>query len=157
LADGALSSPARTVMIAETVECNASSYQLPNYVVPDPAAGQFPTENTSPAVTGLDYSGFDGGLDVASGQCTHLAVGTNIGGVTGGNPARHTGASNFLLADGHAKYLQPGRVSPGFPAATNISDQNAVGNTSSGEAAGADFSGNSTITGGSFDATFSPT
>jgi len=141
-------------MVAETVECG--NYQLPNFVVASPAAGQFPTEHTSPAVDGLNWSGFNGGINVASATCTHMALGTNVGGVTGGTVARHTNASNYLLADGHSKYLQSGRVSPGFAAFTSTSDQTAVGNTSTGRAAGADFTGNSAITGGPFDATFSP-
>ena len=158
LAMGALSSPARTVLVAETVECGA--YKLPSYVVPSPAPGQFPTENTSPTVDGLNYSGWDGGLNVASSVCTNLASGLNLGGVTGYSlqAARHFNGSNFLLADGHAKYLQPSRVSPGFAAKSSTLDQVAHGNdTTTGSAAGADFSGNSSITNGPFDATFSPT
>jgi len=158
LADGALSSPARTIMVAETAECG--NYELPNYVVPSPAAGQFPTENTSPAVDGLGYAGWKGSLNVASAACTHLAVGTVVGGVggTGSIAGRHTNGSNFLLADGHAKFLQASRVSPGDPATLSTNDQLVSGNSgpTSGRAAGADFTGTSAITGGSFDATFSP-
>lgn len=158
LAMGALSSPARTVLVAETAAC--ATYQLPSYLVPNPAPGQFPTENTSPTVDGLNYSGWDGGLNVASAVCTHMASGLNIGGITGESlqAARHFSGSNFLMADGHAKYLQPSRVSPGFAAATPTSDQVAHGNgDTTGSAAGADFSGISSITNGPFDATFSPT
>jgi prepilin-type N-terminal cleavage/methylation domain-containing protein/prepilin-type processing-associated H-X9-DG protein len=36
---------------------------------------------------------------------------------------RHTGAANYCLADGHAKYLQEGYVSPGFNANTPASNQ----------------------------------
>jgi len=157
LSIGALSSPARTVLVAETAACN--TYKLPSYVVPSPTPGQFPTENTSPTVDGLNYSGWDGGLNVASSTCTHMASGLNIGGITGSSlqAARHFNGSNFLMADGHAKYLQPSRVSPGFAAKGSTLDQVAQGNgDTTGSAAGADFSGISNKTGGSFDATFSP-
>jgi len=156
LNDSALTSPTQTILVTETVECGA--YDYPSYVVPSPAAGVFPTENTSPSVDGLDYSGYDGGLNVASSVCTRMASGLNIGGVYGSSltAARHTSGSNFLLSDGHAKYLQPSRVSPGFTAQSSISDQTAAGNTTNGYAAGTAFTGNSLITGGPFDATFSP-
>jgi len=36
---------------------------------------------------------------------------------------RHQGGSNFIMADGHAKYLLPTRVSPGFPAASPTTNQ----------------------------------
>jgi len=44
--------------------------------------------------------------------------GTETTGPLGGNPqtgnvARHTNGSNFLMCDGHAKWLNPGSVSPG--------------------------------------------
>ncbi len=57
------------------------------------------------------------------------------GGPTGPSPTgsapyaaavgRHTGGSNFLLADGHVKFLQPNSVSPGFNAETPSDSQNA--------------------------------
>jgi prepilin-type N-terminal cleavage/methylation domain-containing protein/prepilin-type processing-associated H-X9-DG protein len=143
-----LNAPTKTVLLAETIECG--TYQSPSS----------PTETTSPSVDGLNYSGWGGGLNIASSVCTNMASGLNIGGITGGSlqAARHETGSNFLLADGHAKYLQPGRVSPGFNAISESSDQVANGNnTTTGAAAGTGFTGNSAITNGPFDATFSAT
>jgi prepilin-type N-terminal cleavage/methylation domain-containing protein/prepilin-type processing-associated H-X9-DG protein len=36
---------------------------------------------------------------------------------------RHQGGSNFIMSDGHAKFLRPEQVSPGFPAAAENSNQ----------------------------------
>jgi len=158
MTDGALTSPTQTILLSEILGFG-SGYETPDYVVPSPGPGVFPTENTSPAVDGLNWN-FVGGanLNVASPQGTNDAVGVNIGGVTGGSlyMARHTNGANFLLADGHAKFLQPSRVSPGWMAASTTSDQTSVGNANSGEAAGTGFTGKSAITGGTFDATWSP-
>ena len=50
----------------------------------------------------------------------------NLGGETGtGGPARHTNGSNFLLCDGHSKWLNGSSVSPGFVAyASDCNEQN---------------------------------
>jgi prepilin-type N-terminal cleavage/methylation domain-containing protein/prepilin-type processing-associated H-X9-DG protein len=142
----ALNAPAKTVLAAETVGC--STYTSPTN----------PTETTSPAITGLNWSSYAGlNLNVSSSVCTNVASG-NIGGISGYSlgPARHEQGCNFLLSDGHAKYLLPQRVSAGFKAANSTDDQTAKGNnTTTGKAAGTDFSGNSSKTYGPFDATFS--
>ena len=72
-------------------------------------------------------------------------------------PARHTDGSNFLLADGHVKYLRPVAVSPGFNnSSTCGQDQQLSGNTcvatSPGPAAG---TGALNSNGANFAATFS--
>jgi len=72
-------------------------------------------------------------------------------------PARHTDGSNFLLADGHVKYLRPVAVSPGYNnSSTCGQDQQLSGNTcvatSPGLAAG---TGALNSNGANFAATFS--
>jgi len=105
------------------------------------------------------------GLPVGAlgGQCTFIS---QIG--------RHSGAANYALADGHVKWMQGPVVSPGSPAATASSDQTLTGAAANcptelpatgvgksqwagGNAAGSQFGGVSSITGGTFAATFSPT
>ena len=70
-------------------------------------------------------------------------------------PARHTDGSNFLLADGHVKYLRPIAVSPGFSNGNSGygQDQNNTGYVAgSGIAAG---TSGLTTNGANFAATFS--
>ena len=151
--------PANTVLLAETTACG--TYTLPSQTGPfslSPANGG--GETTSPAITGFYYGGNGApGLNVSSTACTHYAMGLQVGPRTYPTyPARHTSYANFLMADGHAKYLNPLLVSPGF-AAQNATDDTTV-NTSSPNpyfASGTGFSGNSVTTGGPFTATFSPT
>lgn len=140
-------SPAKTVFVAETSEC--ATYTSPSVY----------GETTSPSITGLNYSNWANmNLSVSSSVCTHVVSG-NLGGVSGYSlyPSRHGQGAIFILADGHAKYLMPSRVSPGWTAFTPNDDQEAPAgtNTSSGRAAGTQFGGNSSQTGGPFDATFS--
>lgn len=147
---GQLNAPARTVLVCEIVECTTGgAYTSPSN----------PQETTSPSVDGLSYSSYRGeNLNVSSTACTNDAMGTQIGAVYGGSlhAARHQNGSNFLLADGHSKYFNPGRVSPGFNALTTYADETSKGSaTTTGQAAGAAFGGNSALTGGPFDATFS--
>jgi len=141
-----LNAPAKTVLMAETIAC--ATYQSPSNLL----------EVTSPSIDGLNYATYAGiSLNVSSAVCTNVASG-NLGGVSGYSlgKARHQDSCNFLLADGHSKYLQPVRVSPGFNAFTSTDDQSAQGvNTTTGRAAGTEFAGNSARTGGAFDATFS--
>ena len=139
--------PASTVLLAETTACGT-------YILPSVAG-----ELTSPAITGFNYGGGNPGLNISSSTCTHYAMGLNVGPrAYPNNPARHTAYGNFLLADGHAKYLNPLTVSPGFNAQNSTNDTTV--NTSSANpyfAAGTGFSGNSVTTSGPFIATFSAT
>ena len=71
--------------------------------------------------------------------------------------ARHTNGSNFLMADGHAKYLLAAQVSPGFTNGSSICGQdqainNGVCAASYGGAAG---TGALQTNGVNFVATFS--
>jgi prepilin-type processing-associated H-X9-DG protein len=78
--------------------------------------------------------------------------------VYSGQPARHDGGTNFVLADGHVKYLRPGSVSAGLDANTPTDDAQGYNSAwTTGHAAGTEFSGKSSITGGTFVATFSAT
>jgi prepilin-type N-terminal cleavage/methylation domain-containing protein/prepilin-type processing-associated H-X9-DG protein len=58
---------------------------------------------------------------------------------TGGSV--HTGASNYLMADGHAKYLQPSQVSGGYSPGNAATPQSNAGNTSAGTASMTDTTG----------------
>ena len=117
-----------------------------------------PTETSSPAISGFSYGNHGGtGLNVSSDTCTHYAMGVQVGPrLYTGFPARHTSFGNFLLADGHAKFLNPLLVCPGFNAQTPTSDTNV---TASGGtfAAGTGLSGPSPSTNITFAATFSAT
>lgn len=140
-----LGAPTNVVLLGETTGCNA--YTLPS------VAG----EKSSPAITGFGYSGGGGngtGLNVSSDQCTNYALGLQVGArMYPNNPARHTAYGNFLMADGHAKYLNPLLISPGFNAQHTTDDTTIT--TGGYFAAGSSFSGNSVSTGGPFVATFS--
>lgn len=70
----------------------------------------------------------------------------------------HTDGSNFLLADGHVKWLRAISVSPGFNNKNAGTDQYAnmqIGLNTGYVAASATFGGNSAATGGPFAATYS--
>jgi prepilin-type N-terminal cleavage/methylation domain-containing protein/prepilin-type processing-associated H-X9-DG protein len=76
--------------------------------------------------------------------------GNNNNNQTDGTAGRHTDASNFLLCDGHVKWLKATKVSPGNNPAGSPTDQpNRYGN-----AAGTEFAGNANYP--QFAATFSP-
>ena len=142
--------PASTVLLAETTACG--TYDLPSTV----------GEKSSPAISGFSYGGDGGtGLNIASAICTHYSVGIQVGPRTDPGTylgARHTAYCNVLMSDGHAKYLNPLLISPGFNA-KNSADDTTVNTSSSNPyfAAGTGFSGNSATTGAPFVATFSAT
>lgn len=142
------SAPTNTIMLAETLACGGG-YPLPGAVW---------DETYSPAVNGLAFPGPRGVQNVESDTCTGTAYGY-AGGTSGGSQrvARHTDAANWLLSDGHVKFLRPTRISVGYNALNSTDDQTtpAGNNVQDGLAAGTGFSGKSIRTGGSFDATFS--
>ncbi len=145
----ACNAPANTLLLAETTACN--TYKLPSTV----------GELTSPAITGFSYGGGNPGLNISSSSCTHYSIGIQVGPRTDPGTylgARHTAYCNVLLSDGHAKYLNPLLISPGFNAQAATNDTTV--NTSSPNpyfAAGSGFGGNSATTGAPFVATFSAT
>ena len=145
---GQCGAPANTVLLGETTECG--TYTLPSV----------PGELTSPAMTGFGYSGSgnDGGLNLSSHVCTNYAMGLQVGPRSyPNNPARHTAYGNFLMSDGHAKYLNPLLISPGFNAQNATNDTTVRSSGGTYFAAGTGFSGNSASTGAPFVATFSAT
>jgi prepilin-type N-terminal cleavage/methylation domain-containing protein/prepilin-type processing-associated H-X9-DG protein len=140
--------PASTILVAETIACGGG-YPIPGTVL---------NETYSPAVNGLAYPGPRGVQNVESDTCTGTAYGY-AGGTSGGSQrvARHTDAANWLLSDGHVKYLRPTRISVGYNAVSATADQTTIAgnNVQDGMASGTGFSGSSAITGSSFDATYS--
>ena len=123
----ALSAPANTVLATETEDCD-NTYADPS----------ISTETTSPTVNGLNYTPA-APLNIV-GFCTFYRTG-NLAGVTGTNTGndgpRHTDGDNWLLADGHVKWLRPASISPGYNAATQGTDQTTTGNAPiTGNAAG---------------------
>jgi len=92
----------------------------------------------SAAGTGLTYAtGYLNGVSQHLAQF-HTATG------------RHQGGSNFIMCDGHAKWLKPEQVSPGYNAATPGTNQ--VDDASGGSAAGTqgNFSNNVTAPAATF-------
>jgi prepilin-type N-terminal cleavage/methylation domain-containing protein/prepilin-type processing-associated H-X9-DG protein len=108
-----LNAPASTVAL---VEAQAIYVDLSNVADdPDPT-GKYGSEE----VDGGDNG--DGGIYDLNNHNSYMVNGAKTG-VGMGNPARvngyfhlgvHTNGSNFLMTDGHAKYITPAAVSPGF-------------------------------------------
>ena len=150
LALAQLAAPSNTVEVTESLACSP--------VTSDPSVSG---ESASSAINGLAYNGAGNNIyggtpyNIAGTVCTNLATG-DLAGVSGySQPARHTGGANYLLTDGHVKWLRPVVVSPGFNAATSTTDQTTSGNSPiSGNAAG---TGVSTGTKGNYVVTFSAT
>jgi len=125
-ATAAFNSPAKTILISEV--SGVTSYltdplegkELPNY----PAS-------FSPATNGLEAynDGTHGSYTSGYASATGYLGGRN--GYTDNAPGnfyaittgRHTNGSNFLLADGHAKWFNGSSVSDGFNAATQTGTQ----------------------------------
>ena len=129
-------SPAKTVVLFEVANSggNGNTYDVTNiangYVNATGANSDFANGGSSPAGNGYggDYSP-DGAnnTSVASANASTLKYATgymrnsnpssNPGGTSGGNftgpLGRHSDGSNFLMADGHAKFLRPSAVSAG--------------------------------------------
>ncbi len=105
--------PASTVMLAEDqgAVCDVTN----------------PNEDYSPvgfavgAPITQGYSGVNGGT---AKYATGIFPGRNFNTISGGTV--HTNGANYLAADGHVKYLQPGRVSSGADAATDGTQQDAA-------------------------------
>lgn len=163
--------PASTVMIVEMLTMNCDLNNANN----DPDGwtknlndqyGQ-PGENStygSEEVNGGD--GHDGwAYELNNNKSTYVSGPGNQVGM--GNPARtgqsqfgpprHTDGSNFLMGDGHVKYLRPSSVSSGFDGITSTCGQdqtstNGICTSSVGFAAG---TGGLTVNGANFAATFS--
>ena len=131
----AIASPAKTVYAFEIAGSNG--YDVTTEELPAAQGGTVGNCGGSPAGEGLgasyDPTGYnslqnpdpasaqgDGHLKYATGYLN--GVTNNLGQFT--SPAgRHNGGSNFVMCDGHAKYLRPEQVSPGANAATSASKQ----------------------------------
>lgn len=154
-----LTSTSRTVILCENF----------NFIYQANVTNQF--EKQSPAGNGVTHSvsgfyqtGYMGGRDknnvgYESSGCTKNGSSYAFSCYSEKGPV-HTGGSNFILADGHAKFLKPNAVSSGNNAASTTADQGAPCNPSTWgtekcNAAGADFPGNSAVTNSPFTATFS--
>ncbi len=142
LALGAVNSPSNTVLVIETAGCD-------NYSLPSQDIGR------SPSADGLAYGGGPN-INHIGGSCTNYATG-NFAGITlnGQAQPRHTDASNYLMTDGHVKYILPVHISPGLDATTPTSDQTTNGTSpTSGQAAGSQTPSGAY---GTYTATFSAT
>ena len=126
---GTLNAPASTVLLCEAFGAVARIDQTDEGLSSGTAA------DCSPATDGLpDQSSSNGGvlcdtvacgpragttsndLQLATGVMDYGTTGSgqNVAGVyTNNGNGVHTGGSNFLLGDGHAKFLRPGQVSAG--------------------------------------------
>ena len=116
-----LQAPAATVLLMEVQGVYADVTNTAN----DPDSnGTTGNANTftwgSMEVQGGDF--FDGFILVYNKNNAHYVAGSSAPSGMGNPPrissanlpARHTDGSNFLLADGHVKYLRPIAVSPGY-------------------------------------------
>ncbi len=115
-------------------------------------------ELTSPVADGLPFATSSGGtVDLgAPGICTRYTTGVPAGATPGANyqNPRHTDQSNYLMADGHVKWLRGAVVSPGINAVNPTDDETitAVGTNKAPTAAG---TGVSTGAYGNYVVTFS--
>lgn len=127
-----LVSPAKTVMACEVKGATANLSD--------------PTEAASPAAEGL-YN--DGGIY----DTGYMGGRGNVNSAFSGPLGRHTDGSNYLLSDGHVKFMRGTRVSSGYTANAETNAQEDTGIYP--KAAGSGFSGNAALTGQPYDATFS--
>jgi len=121
-----MNAPSSTVELLETIGATVVVTQ------PDEDTNGYTT--TPP--TSWESNTADGGSDFKGwwgGNGDTYATG-NMGGAADGGTAAHTGASNFLLCDGHAKYINPNYVSVGW-CANNTTDPESLPNN---RAAGTD-------------------
>ena len=129
-----LPNPAQTVMLFEVTGDKAQVASF-SPSVPDEGAAQGAT--TFSAAGDGTASGLHSVMRGA--DPVHYATG-DLGGRPGGaisqfDEARHQGGSNFLLADCHAKWFKPERISTGTDAATSTAAQTgAISGTAAGTA-----------------------
>lgn len=149
-----LTSPAKTVALFEVG--GSTGYWLdqetPNFSSPyatycggSPAGDGLgdnydPTGYNSSAV-GASATSFDGHVKYATGYLN--GVTTDLG-MYLSQMGRHQNGSNYVMCDGHAKWVLPGAVSPGYNAASPTTNQ--IDQANGGAAAGTsgDFSNGST-------------
>jgi prepilin-type N-terminal cleavage/methylation domain-containing protein/prepilin-type processing-associated H-X9-DG protein len=111
--------PSTTVMFCEVVNSYLASNALSWYQW-TPADIEQDYDIVSPSTTGYTTWGMSSNGAGAPWSGVQLATGYMYGQTaanTGGQVlpvGRHTGGSNFLLCDGHAKWYHPSAVSPGW-------------------------------------------
>ena len=161
LAISQYTAPAKTVLLSE-VNTNAGYFLCGDSISPaTPMSIQM--ENSSPIANGLVEVSAFGYIFNLAGVCAHYVGGPLSGESQAvyssgpGDQARHNGGANYLLADGHAKWLRGISVSAGNNAVPgNPPPQDTVNTTfTSGSAASADYGGNGLYTGAPFAATYS--
>jgi len=121
------SASTQTILLDE-LSCYSLNYSLPSV----------PGEITSPVADGLPYNGTAGqAVNLgASGIGTDNAVGVLAGNPGGTQKPRHTDNANYLMSDGHVKWLRGVTVSPGLNAPTANTDQSVTNTTGNSTAAG---------------------
>ena len=136
--------PTQTILLCEIHGCGGQFAQPSTTPFNDPFTNKVVSEETtSPVADGLDYR--DTAINIgAPGICTHYATGAPAGTGTGGinaiyQQARHTDQSNYLMNDGHVKWLRGAVVSPGFNAVNATDDENLT-SSAKGTAAGTSVS-----------------
>ncbi len=151
----ALTSTSKTVLLCENF---GFIYQAD---VTNPLEKQSPAGNgVTHAVSGFYQTGYMGGRDKDNVGYENNGCGQNYNEHCYAKTPVHSGGSNFVLADGHAKFLRPNMVSSGNNATVANADQGGPCNpgtwgTDKCNAAGGDFGGASAATGAPFTATFS--
>jgi prepilin-type N-terminal cleavage/methylation domain-containing protein/prepilin-type processing-associated H-X9-DG protein len=147
----ALTSPVKTVMLSE-VQGDAAAVDAPNEgcqtpfpnVAPNGGSAYSCSGQFSPASTGNDFfagEGNGGNSSTVLGATGWLSG--NLSGYIAQKYGRHSESSNYIFADGHAKYVQATMISPGANNAVNPTDppiSYAPGGNS--PAAGTEFAGN---------------
>ena len=140
--------PASTVLVSE-VQGAPSEITLP-----DEGYSANHSVNLSPTSDGVEmYSGKNGNATAVIGYLGAQETGRNWN-INSATNAIHTGGSNYLLSDGHAKWLRLSSVSTGVIATQSTNPQNTGGPESIGydsQACGTDD-----LASGPFAATFSP-
>lgn len=161
-----ISAPATTVFLVEVqgmyADVTNTANDPDNNSASSPPNGSNSTYGSEEVLGGDQGDGFMYELNKGAGK--YAAGSSPTSGM--GNPprhsgydinARHTDGSNFLLADGHVKYLRPIAVSPGFTnAGANCGQDQISSGTGCGVAIG-DAAGTAGLTtnGANFAATFS--
>jgi prepilin-type N-terminal cleavage/methylation domain-containing protein/prepilin-type processing-associated H-X9-DG protein len=166
--ESALNAPANTVWLFE-VSGDVADVTKPNEGVPVagdlanwPANPAYPISTVSAAGWGPDGGG-SGFLNDPSGA--NLALPNYATGYLGvpvhqndspTKDGRHTGGSNFLMCDGHAKWLRNAQVSSGSNSSSSVSNgSHCQGQDWSYEAAGTSAPASCNGNSGAFQATFS--
>jgi len=140
----AFNAPASTVLLAEVTN-NLADVTAIDEAVNSGATHLSVVTSDSGGCLGITKNAYDSASRNATGP-----VQGNTGGLDG-TTGRHTNGSNFLMVDGHAKWLTGSRVSSGGNSAFNATDAPNPWNN----AAGTQFAGNANFP--QYTATFSPT